>query len=218
MARARVRERVVRPVAHDPARLAAGGDGQAGARTGARLEAPVCVRCGADTGAVLPRGEVVAGGPGDGLDAGALRRRGRDGRAADPAGERRSALYALGVCLGVGEKVADDLEVAVRLLERGRVRAVLEHDLTRAADTVDEGCGDRIGAHVVAAAHDEGGDVQLVQPVAYIPAFERAGHRPLVRALHSAVDVGRPAGGHALELFAGLRTAIEVAVEVDVHR
>src|SRR5262249_59263637 len=51
-----------------------------------------------------------------------------------------------------------------------------------------------------------------------LPAFERAGRRPLVRPLHRSVDAGRAALVHRVELCPGLWAAIEVAAEVHAHR
>src|SRR6266545_7525131 len=120
--------------------------------------------------------------------------------------------------LGLSEEVAHHLEVAVAFLQHRGVRALLEDDLAGAADAVDELGRDRVGAHVVATADDEGREVDLVQPAACVPAFERAGRRPLVRPLHRAVDVRCLLRGHRLELGARLRPAVEVTVEVHLHR
>src|SRR5207248_2485712 len=76
LARARVWERVVRPFADDPARLASRGDGATGAGAGAGLEAPLRLRCRADAGALLPRGQMVARGAVGRPGGGFVRRRG----------------------------------------------------------------------------------------------------------------------------------------------
>ena len=67
-------------------------------------------------------------------------------------------------------------------------------------------------------ADDKRRHVNLLEPTANVPALESAGGRPLVRSLHGAVDVCRLARGHALELAPRRRPAVEVAVEVHVHR
>src|SRR5207237_4310279 len=82
----------------DPARLAAGRDAAPGAGARAGLEAPVRVRRGADTGALLPRREVVARGPRRG-PAGAPGRRSRGRRATNPARKRPRAVSVSCGCL-----------------------------------------------------------------------------------------------------------------------
>src|SRR5207244_3676912 len=87
LARARVRERVVRRLADDPARRAAGRGAAGGARARAGLEAALRLRRRADAGALLPRREVVVRGARRGARGrpGAGRRGAR--RADDPARE-----------------------------------------------------------------------------------------------------------------------------------
>ena len=82
---------------------------------------------------------------------------------------------------------------------------------------MDELSRNHVGAHVVAAAHDERRDVELVQAIADVPPFQCPGGRPFVRALHRAVDVDGFAGRHRLELGAWTGAAVEVALEVDIH-
>src|SRR5205823_6382372 len=89
--------------------------------------------------------------------------------------------------LGLPREGADSLEVPLRFFEHGCMRALLQHDLAGVADAPDQGGGDRVRAHVVPAADDNGRAVDLTESVAHVPAAERARHRPLVRALHRPV-------------------------------
>src|SRR5205085_4972305 len=90
LARARLRQRLVRPLTDHPARVPSGGGAARGARARAGLEAPLRLRRGAHARALLPGREVVARGARRGAPAG-----GRGGRrAGDPARERARALRA----------------------------------------------------------------------------------------------------------------------------
>ena len=102
-------------------------------------------------------------------------------------------------CLGPGEKVADDPQVPLTLLDERHVRAVLEdHEL---------GLGDPVGQHghvrrarlVVPAAGDERRHPDLVEPVRDVPAAQAPGHRPeLAGAPHRHVHVTAEAGEGSL--------------------
>ena len=69
LAGTRLRQRLLRPLADDPARLARGRDGPRGARARAGLEAPLRVGRRTDARAVLPRRDRVAGRAGRGARA-----------------------------------------------------------------------------------------------------------------------------------------------------
>src|SRR5262249_42480095 len=95
VARPRLRQRLVRPLAHYPPRVAAGAGRPRGSRARAGVEAPLRVGRGADAGAVLPRGALVAAGARRGAGR-APAGGGAGGRGSpDPARERTGALPAL---------------------------------------------------------------------------------------------------------------------------
>src|SRR5262249_28994715 len=122
LAGARLRQRLVRPVADDPARLAAGRDGAPGAGARARLETPVCLGRGPDARALLPRGQMVAGGARRGAARGARRRRGRGSGTHDPAGKRARPLRVAADAKAAGNaetRGMDDRELD-RLAQRWR--------------------------------------------------------------------------------------------------
>ena len=94
LARARVRQRLPRRLADDPARVARGRDGPRGARARAGLEAPLRVGRGAHARAVLPRRDRLARRAGRGARRGARARRGRAGRARRCCARTRSRSTA----------------------------------------------------------------------------------------------------------------------------
>jgi acetylornithine deacetylase/succinyl-diaminopimelate desuccinylase-like protein len=63
----------------------------------------------------------------------------------------RTSTLGLRGTLRVSEELAHDLEVAARLLQHRRVRAVLEDNLTRAADAVEELGGGGSDRNIVGA-------------------------------------------------------------------
>src|SRR5204863_1843079 len=101
LARARLRQRLVRPLADDPARVAARRDAPPGAGAGAGLEAALRLRRRPHARALLPRCEVVAGRARRGA-AGTARRRSGGGGTADPARERTRAVQLAGCLLNRG--------------------------------------------------------------------------------------------------------------------
>ncbi len=95
LARPRVRERLVRPLPHDPARLAAGAGRSRRARARPRVEAAVRIRRRPYAGALLPRRALVAAGARRGAARAPARGRGGGGGAADPARDNARRLYEL---------------------------------------------------------------------------------------------------------------------------
>src|SRR5205814_6822639 len=92
LARARLRQRLLRPLADDPARGAAGGGARGGARAGAALEAALRLRRRADAGAV-PRGRDMVARRARRRAAGAAApRRGGGCGTDDPSRERADAV------------------------------------------------------------------------------------------------------------------------------
>src|SRR5437763_15087910 len=125
-----------------------------------------------------------------------------------PACQARPAALSSG--LAAPHEPLHGAEVAVRLLEDGRVGALLEDDLPRAGDSLDESGRDRSRAHVVPAADHERRNADLAEAFTDVPAAERPGDRPLVRALHRPVHVLGPPLAHPLELGTRLWPAVEV--------
>ena len=78
--------------------------------------------------------------------------------------------------------------------------ALGEDDLAGVRQALEESGRDSLGAHVVAAADDECRHVDLPEPIADVPAAQRAGDGPLVRTDHGPVRLRAEAGAHALEL------------------
>src|SRR5439155_24634587 len=108
--------------------------------------------------------------------------------------------------------------IAARYWSVSSRTGVCEHDLSSTFDAVHERGGDRVRAHVMAAADHERRHVDLVETVAHVPTPQRSRDSPLVGPLHRSVDRDGLVGAHMHELRAGLRSPIEMAIEVRLHR
>src|SRR5262249_30227713 len=135
-------------------------------------------------------------------------------RAARPRGRGRAVALAgtfetrLRAGLDPLQELPDHPQVALRLLEVGHVRAVLEKDPFGARDPAMERLDQRRGAFVVAPRGDQRRDADLPQPPDHVPVLERAGDRELVRPPHRLVDLFAELRPRPLE---HVRLAIEPA-------